>query len=292
MKSTKILLAAFASLLLVASCEKTNGPTGTAAVGFKSAEIETGLGAEYIYIPLSVAGDATAYPCTVNIEVKEYSGSFAAKEDVDYIITSKDIVVASAESKPSIEIRILNPEDADELRFALDIKGASVSSEMVASTLIRCAKSELDRVCGTYSVVGTSDGAAYSEKWKISNDNGTILISGIYGEKDGIVGTYEDGVVSFELGGGNPIGAYNFSGIGEAYVAPAFGYLADDGRFKVASGGTLVGKVSEDFKSIVWQIKEPYGLILAVYSYDDARKLLGVYKPALYINDNTITKVK
>lgn len=290
MKSTKILLAAFASLLLVASCEKTNGPTGTAAVGFKSAEIETGLGAEYIYIPLSVAGDATAYPCTVNIEVKEYSGSFAAKEDVDYIITSKDIVVASAESKPSIEIRILNPEDADELRFALDIKGASVSSEMVASTLIRCAKSELDRVCGTYSVVGTSDGAAYSEKWKISNDNGAILISGIYGEKDGLVGTYKDGVVSFELGGENPIGAYNFNGIGEAYVAPAFGYVSD-GRFKVASG-TLVGKVSEDFKSIVWQIKEPYGLILAVYSYDDARTLLGVYQPALYIKDNTITKVK
>ena len=290
MKSTKILLAAFASLLLVASCEKTNGPTGTAAVGFKSAEIETGLGAEYIYIPLSVAGDATAYPCTVNIEVKEYSGSFAAKEDVDYIITSKDIVVASAESKPSIEIRILNPEDADELRFALDIKGASVSSEMVASTLIRCAKSELDRVCGTYSVVGTSDGAAYSEKWKISNDNGAILISGIYGEKDGLVGTYKDGVVSFELGGENPIGAYNFDGIGEAYVAPAFGYVAD-GEFRVASG-TLVGKVSEDFKSIVWQIKEPYGLILAVYSYDDARTLLGVYKPVLYIKDNTITKVK
>ena len=290
MKSTKILLAAFASLLLVASCEKTHGPTGTAAVGFKSAEIETGLGAEYIYIPLSVAGDATAYPCTVNIEVKEYSGSFAAKEDVDYIITSKDIVVASAESKPSIEIRILNPEDADELRFALDIKGASVSSEMVASTLIRCAKSELDRVCGTYSVVGTSDGAAYSEKWKISNDNGAILISGIYGEKDGLVGTYKDGVVSFELGGENPIGAYNFTGIGEAYVAPAFGYVAD-GKFKVASG-TLVGKVSEDFKSIVWQIKEPYGLILAVYSYDDARTLLAVYKPVLYIKDNTITKVK
>lgn len=290
MKSTKILLAAFASLLLVASCEKTNGPTGTAAVGFKSAEIETGLGAEYIYIPLSVAGDATAYPCMVNIEVKEYSGSFAAKEDVDYIITSKDIVVASAESKPSIEIRILNPEDADELRFALDIKGASVSSEMVASTLIRCAKSELDRVCGTYSVVGTSDGAAYSEKWKISNDNGAILISGIYGEKDGLVGTYKDGVVSFELGGENPIVAYNFDGIGEAYVAPAFGYVAD-GKFRVASG-TLVGKVSEDFKSIVWQIKEPYGLILAVYSYDDARTLLGVYKPVLYIKDNTITKVK
>lgn len=290
MKSTKILLAAFASLLLVASCEKTNGPTGTAAVGFKSAEIETGLGAEYIYIPLSVAGDATAYPCTVNIEVKEYSGSFAAKEDVDYIITSKDIVVASAESKPSIEIRILNPEDADELRFALDIKGASVSSEMVASTLIRCAKSELDRVCGTYSVVGTSDGAAYSEKWKISNNNGAILISGIYGEKDGLVGKYEDGVVSFELGGGNPIGAYNFTNIGVAYVAPAFGYETG-GQFKVGSG-TLVGKVSEDFKSIVWQIEEPYGLILAVYSHDDARKLLGVYKPALYINDNTITKVK
>lgn len=290
MKSTKILLAAFASLLLVASCEKTNGPIGTAAVGFKSAEIETGLGAEYIYIPLSVAGDATAYPCTVNIEVKEYSGSFAAKEDVDYIITSKDIVVASAESKPSIEIRILNPEDADELRFALDIKGASVSSEMVASTLIRCAKSDQDRVCGTYSVVGTSDGAAYSEKWKISNVNGAIAIFGIYGETDGLVGTYKDGVVSFELGGGNPIGAYKFEGIGEAYVAPAFGYVAGD-RFKVASG-TLVGKVSKDFKSIVWQIEEPYGLILAVYSYDDARKLLGVYKPALYINDNTITKVK
>lgn len=291
MKSTKILLAAFASLLLVASCEKTNGPTGTAAVGFKSAEIETGLGSEYIYIPLSVAGDATAYPCTVNIEVKEYSGSFAAKEDVDYIITSKDIVVASAESKPSIEIRILNPEDADELRFALDIKGASVSSEMVASTLIRCAKSDQDRVCGTYSVVGTSDGAAYSEKWKISSDNGAILISGIYGETDGLVGTYEDGVVSFELGGENVIGAYNFTGLGVAYVAPAFGYEGSDGKFKVASG-TLVGKVSEDFKSIVWQIEEPYGLILAVYSYDDARKLLGVYKPALYINDNTITKVK
>lgn len=289
MKSNKVILVACASLLLAASCNKVEGPTGTAAAGFSSAEIQKGLGSEYIYIPISVAGDATAYPCTVKVEVKDYTGEFAAKEDVDYFITSKEIVIASAESKPNIEIRIINPEDADELRFALDLKDVQTPADMVSSTIVKCAKSELDRICGTYVVSGTNDGSSYQENWKVTNENGKILISGIFGESGAIEGEYENGLVTFELGGDNMTGAYQFSGIGNAYVGPYFGYKTDDGKYRAASG-SLVGKVSADFKSIEWQIQDPYGLIEGIFSYDETRRLLGVYQGPFFIKNNTITK--
>lgn len=288
MKYNRIFAAA-AAILLIASCNPDKGPVGKASAGFASAEFESGLGTEYIYVPIVAEGEASAFPRTVTVEVQDYDGAFAAKEDVDYMITSKEIVIASAESSPSIEIKIVNPEDADELRFALALKGVESSSETVSQTLVKCAKSELDRVCGTYNAAGENDGEAFSETWTIVNDGGQIGIRGVLGETQGyLAGEYEDGVITIELGGDNMTGAYNFNGIGPAYVGPYFGYV-DGNRYKIA-GGSLVGKVSEDFSSIEWQIAEPYGIILAVFDYSGSGNVLGVFKGPFYINNNTITK--
>lgn len=292
MKLTKIIAIALASVVLLASCEKTQGPaTGNAAVGFASEALEYGLGSEYIQIPIVTTGETSVYPIKVTVSVAAYNGDFAAVEDVDYMITSKEIYVASAESKPTVEVKILNPKDADELRFVLEItEQNNAQSISVKNATVICKKSDLDRICGNWSVVGTNDEGGYSETWKIFNEGGNPCIQNIFGETAGyMTGTFEDGVLTFELGTPeNAIAAYNFSGIGVAYVIPVFGAYVEGG---VALGkGTLTGTVSEDFTKIHWNFPEGYGLAGGVYSTDGATRYGYFYAP-LILNENTITKI-
>lgn len=293
MKFTKIIAIALASVVAFSSCqEKPGNASGDAAVGFASETLEYGLGSEYIKIPIVTTGETSVYPIKVTVGVAAYNGDFAAVEDVDYMITSKEIFVASAESKPTVEIKIVNPKDADELRFVLEIKEqTNAQSISVKNATVICKKSDLDRICGNWSVVGQNNEGAYSETWKIFNEGGNPCIQNIFGETAGyMTGTFEDGVLSFELGDpSNAIAAYNFTGIGVAYVIPTFGGYTADGKVSIGTG-TLTGTVSEDFSQIVWNFPSGYGICGAVYSTDGATRYGYFYAPLL-IKDNTITKI-
>ena len=260
MKLNRILSLALASACIFAACQKVEVASGDATVGFASAEFESGLGSEYIYIPVVTTGTTTVYPIKVTVEVDAYSGDYAAVEDVDYMITSKEILVASAESKPTIEIKIVNPEDADELRFSLKIVSQENAQKISQQTvLVKCAKSELDRICGNWTATGYNETDAYTETWKIFNEGGAPCISGMFGETAGYMsGVFEDGKIIFEIGDvNNALNAYNFNGIGPHFVVPIAGIIKN-GETSLKRDGQFIGTISADYKTITWTLPDGY----------------------------------
>lgn len=278
--------------LLLASCDKEETATGNATVGFASEKQEFGLGSDYIHIPIQTTGESSVYPIKIELAVAPYSGEFAATEDVDYIITSKEIFVASAESTPSIEVRLLNPEDADELRFALEITSAdNAQSISVKNTTIACAKSDLDRVCGKWKAEGFSysSGEDETQTWVITNKDGHLYMGNMFIDGDitynqGIEGDFKDGVLSFELGFGNTIGVHKNNS--SYLMTPVFGRVQDGKIYRAT--GTLEGRINESFDTIVWDL-DPWGLMLYVYNPSGAG--LGYWQAPFMINNNTITKL-
>lgn len=300
MKLTKILAIALASVVAFASC----GPqqveaTGDAAVGFASETLEYGLGSEYIKIPIVTTGETSVYPIKVTVDVAAYSGDFAAVEDVDYMITSKEIFVASAESQPSVEVKIVNPTDADELRFALQItEQDNAQSISVKNATVVCKKSDLDRICGKWTAVGTDtyEGAAFKETWQFFTDAGQLYLTGLFGETAGAIACeFKDGKITWEFGQvGNALNAYNFNGIGTHYIVPIGGLVAG-GKLKTQKEGKVTGTVSADFSTIVWDIQKTYGtgvgIALGLYSYPAGAPTSYFYAGPYVLQNDTMTKI-
>ena len=293
MKLNRILSLALASACIFAACQKVEVASGDATVGFASAEFESGLGSEYIYIPVVTTGTTTVYPIKVTVEVDAYSGDYAAVEDVDYMITSKEILVASAESKPTIEVKIVNPQDADELRFSLKIVSQENAQKISQQTvLVKCAKSELDRICGNWTATGYNETDAYTETWKIFNEGGAPCISGMFGETAGYMsGVFEDGKIIFEIGDvNNALNAYNFNGIGPHYIVPVAG-IFKNGKTYLKNDGQFIGTISEDYKTITWTFPDGYdGFALGLYTYPDGAQTDYFYDTPFMLTDNKITK--
>ena len=293
MKLNRILSAALASVCIFAACQKVEVASGDATVGFASAEFESGLGSEYIYIPVVTTGTTSVYPIKVTVEVEAYSGDYAAVEDVDYMITSKEILVASAESKPTIEVKIVNPQDADELRFSLKIVSQENAQKISQQTvLVKCAKSELDRICGNWTATGYNQTDPQTETWKIFNEGGAPCISGMFGETEGyMVGVFEDGKIIFEVGDvNNALNAYNFSGIGPHFVVPVAG-IYQGGKTYLKRDGQFIGTISEDYKTITWTFPDGYdGFALGLYTYPNGEVTGYYYDGPFMLTDNKITK--
>lgn len=300
MKFTKILAIALTSVLAFAACQpKLATPSGDAAVGFSAPEQNFGLGSEYIRIPIVTTGETTVYPIKVTVDVTAYNGDFAAVENVDYMITSKEILIASAKSTPSLEIKILNPKDADELRFALEIKSqTNAQSVSVKNTTVICKKSDLDRLCGKWKATGTDtyEGAAFNEEWTIFSEGGALYMNGLFGETKGAIALeYKDGKVTWEFGQvSNALNAYNFTGLGPHYVVP-MGGLYQGGQLYTAKSGTVTGTVSSDFSTIVWDLQTTYGagvgIALGLWNYETSAPTSYFYAGPYVIKDDTITKV-
>ena len=292
MKLNRILSLALASACIFAACQKVEVASGDATVGFASAEFESGLGSEYIYVPVVTTGTTTVYPIKVTVEVDAYSGDYAAVEDVDYMITSKEILVASAESKPTIEVKIVNPQDADELRFSLKIVSQENAQKISQqSILVKCAKSELDRICGNWTATGYKKTDAHTETWKIFNEGGAPCISGMFGETAGYMsGVFEDGKIIFEIGDvNNALAAYNFN-IGPHFVVPVAG-IFKNGKTYLKNDGQFIGTISEDYKTITWTFPDGYdGFALGLYTYPDGVQTGYYYKGPFVLTDNKITK--
>jgi len=301
MKALKYFAIISASLSLafaVSSCEKAVSASGNASVGFEAEEVSMGLGAEYISIPIVTTGETTVYPIKVTVSVEDYAGDYAATEDVDYMITSKELFIASSESIPSIEVKVINPEDKDELRFKLKIASyENAQSVSVGETLVKLAKSDYDRVCGTYTVNGYYGVESYSETWTLTNNNGDITINNLLASGTEVSASYnpETKILSIPLGEENYCAAYNFGDpIGNGYVAPCICTYNPSTQKMTGigwSGGTLECQVSDDFQTITLGLGDYY-LCLAIFYYPNGGKTGYYYKGPLLIDNNTITKVK
>ena len=300
MKLTKIFAIALASVVAFSACQqKPVTATGDASVGFSSETLQYGLGSEYIQIPVVTTGETSVYPIKVTVDVVAYNGDFAAVEDVDYLITSKTLYVASAESKPNLEVKILNPEDADELRFALEIKEqTNAQSVSVKNTTVICKKSDLDRLCGKWSAKGvdTYEEVNFSETWTFFTDGGQLYLNGLFGETAGAIACeYKDGKVTWEFGVvDNALNAYNFNNIGPHFVVPMGGVIQGD-KLRTYKEGTVTGTVSSDFSTIVWDIQKTYGtnvgIALGLWDYYTGAATSYFYAGPNVLNNDTITKV-
>ncbi len=297
MKFNKIINFALASLTVLAvSCTQDVTPTGNASVGFKDSEFKPGLGKEYIYVPIVTEGESTVYPIKVQIAVEEYTGDFAAVEDVDYMITSKEILIASPESAPTVEVKIINPEDADALYFDLKIvsqeNAQSISNAKVA---VRCEKSELDRICGKYVFDGVWAGEATKAEWVVSSDAGMLYLKGLVPglpEDPGVMGELVDGVIKFNLGPGtsNILGAYNFNSIGAHYVIPVDGILSGDSISWETADHVVTATPSADYKSLTFDFAPGHGFIIALFAYPSLAPTDYYYDGPMVMNNNTIIK--
>ena len=309
MKLNKTAIFGCMAAMALASCQETPvTPTGDAVVGFESATVEAGMGSSYIHIPIVTTGESSVYPIKVYIEDGGFTGEWAAREGVDYILTSNEILIASPESTPSVEVSLLTIETSDELNFELVIADQENAQGIGLDRVsVHCTKGELDRVCGRWRVTGekladpkTGEMTEFSETWTISNEGGRPVITGMLGYSDGQITGYFDAEareLTFYLGegSGNMIGEIEdyetsdgFSG--DVYIGPCL----LSASMQLMSSFKLVGTVSDDFRQIVWDIPANYGLTPLLFTHDDVMSLINssycIADYPSFIDNNTITK--
>lgn len=183
MKLNKLFYALFLLVAVVAtSCsnndeEKMNTLT-SATVSFKSNTVEVKEGKGLFTIPVDVNGDMNGY-ILVTFNVKE-TGSTPAKEDVNYIVTSKTIRISSEFKTAAIEIETVDDDVLNENRTFL-VEIADVQGGTKGQT-VGCQVTLKDNESAFYDKV---QGA-----WKFNTSKGTYNVK-IIGVDEGEKG-YEE----------------------------------------------------------------------------------------------------
>lgn len=158
-KIFSIITCLTAALCLLSSCsdeEKIN--TGNAQVSFAQAELNIKESKGIFYVPINVSGEQNG-PIKLSISVS--SNDANCKEDVNYIITSKDIIVPENKTQANVEIKAIDDRviNADR-HFTLHIdnaNGASISGNTsVNVTLLDNDDIPYERMAGTWIVTATN----------------------------------------------------------------------------------------------------------------------------------------
>lgn len=167
MKYLRIALVFLASALLF-SCNKDVEFNGKAKIGFQSDTIKLGFANTYNQIPIVFEGTSNVWPLSVTVEVDaQYDGDgYAAVEDVDYYITSKEVFFGRPTDDEYEDgdqvtltkgLEITYPlKDKDEYRIKLKITSASSDKIEIsrAEAVVVAAKPDIDRLVGEYTLTG------------------------------------------------------------------------------------------------------------------------------------------
>ena len=295
MKTIKTLAFAAAALFVVASCEKS-APVSDAVVGFETEAyefaIEQGPNFE---IPISVTGSNIVYPFTIKVtNVAETEENGYSERNVDYRFIERDIVVESAEDKPSVVVRVIN-DDLESLLMGIQIKEVSNGTINASSSKVEVsADFGLNATAGIYTVAGTLDGETYSEPWFFLNAGGDFIgFWGLLGmfDVDEYWPIYGDAVynpedntalMTFSFTLDNYITIEDF-GAFEAYVVPV-----------LRAGNSLsmgnVQMLSDSNGTIMIGLPEGYGITFALFDAETEAFTGYTYGGLLMVNNNTITR--
>lgn len=154
-KIFSIITCLTAALCLLGSCsdeEKIN--TGNAQVSFAQTELSVKESKGIFYVPINVSGEQNG---TIKLSISVSSNDANCKEDVNYIITSKDIIVPENKTLVNVEIKAIDDRviNADR-HFTLHIdnaNGASISgNSSVNVTLLDNDDIPYERMAGTWVV--------------------------------------------------------------------------------------------------------------------------------------------
>lgn len=154
MKQIKYILLLFIASCALASCTKDTQAEGNIAVGFKNDVTKIRYSYDFNYIPITIEGASSKYPVKLDIKVTPTEGSKLV-EGVDYLITSKQILVQEDVSEVNVELRIENKKDAADLSFELEIINAENAQTVTkAKTLVNVQKTDYDHIQGSYGLRG------------------------------------------------------------------------------------------------------------------------------------------
>lgn len=279
MKYIKLINILALALLMFSCSDDDNGNKADVKIGFAAAEQDFSY-SDFLYIPIKAQGDVDG-DITIQVDVKEYTGNFAVKENVDYIITSKKLVLKKGMSEVNVEVRIINKPD--EARFALAINhvGHADLEEGTKETLISIAKTDFDRLTGVYDFAGTSIGKTGNSPISFPLTVGTekankeFNVAGWNGEDDAFIMEYDADNEQVIIPSINLMGAYNFGSIGINYIA-----LCTYSKIsKQITGNPVTGTWDELFSEIT--LDNTYGLVVALFTYPDGNLTNYIYGPRI-----------
>lgn len=278
MKYIKLLSIWALALLLFACSDDDNGNKADVKIGFAAAEQDYGYN-DFLYIPIKAEGIVDG-DINIEVDVKEYNGNFAVEEDVDYIITSKKLVLKKGMSEVNLEVKIVNKPD--EARFVLSINHVSHAeiNENTKETLISIAKTDFDRLTGVYDFAGTAltktgiFPISFPLSVGIEKANEEFNVAGWNGEDDPFIMEYDADQKQVSIPSINVMGAYNFE-VGPHYIA-----LCTYNKIsRQITGEPVVGTWDELFSEIT--LDNTYGLVVALFTYPAGELTSYTYGPRI-----------
>lgn len=158
-KIYSIITCLAVALSLFTSCsdeEKIN--TGSAQVAFAQSELEVKESKGIFYVPITVSGEQNG---TIKLSVSVSSNDADCKEDVNYIITSKNLIIPENTKEVAIEIKAIDDRIINSDRhFSLHIEnanGATIGGNKTANiTLLDNDDIPYERMGGTWVVSATN----------------------------------------------------------------------------------------------------------------------------------------
>ncbi|MBR4850977.1 MAG: hypothetical protein IKU97_02835 [Tidjanibacter sp.] len=153
MKYIKSLAVIMVAMLTLASCE--SGNVGKTVVQFADQQFEDGFGSGWIYVPLKLSGSVmNTADVNVSVQVVPTEGSYTeAVEDVDYQITSYDLVFRPGVEEAALEIQLMETDPMklpDVMEFKLAITSSNTNIGANSECLVHLEKTTADRLCGQW----------------------------------------------------------------------------------------------------------------------------------------------
>lgn len=274
MKINKIFACLLASVMFAAcSDDDTSWNSGSATVSMGQEEVTLKENKGIFNVPVVVEGTQNG-PIQVTVEVAE-TGTNAAKEDVNYIVTSKTIVIPEDATSGNIEISAVDDGDINETRtFTVSIvsaNGAQVGTAKTTTVALRDNDAAFyEKLQGAWTMTTTE---GYS--WKVNivgYDEGeagydeVLFITGAMGYPwTQIPVIYNFDMATQQGSLAIPFGqlfaeGVEFTGIGACDVYTAGGQNGQNVTFN----GSIEGSWNSDFNEIIFD--ESKQLHLAVCS--------------------------
>lgn len=277
MKLTKYFVLAGAALLLSACSNGDDWNTDggvTVEMANQTMTVKENIGT--FLVPLKLTGKTNG-PVQVTVDVAEYSES-PAKEDVNYIVTSKTVTFPTDSAKVSIECVAVNDMEINDNRMFIvtitNVQGASIGAETSTVVTIKDDDSMFyEAIQGAWTLTGTGffDGSPVTNTISIygiededdPNYEKTLYMAG-WGNQNGLIAEAEYSQdpttkqITLYVPYDQVLGQLNFSGLGVCDVV-LYGVSGD---YLNDEGGAYV-TVSEDLRSMTFDPDEVfyYGVV-------------------------------
>lgn len=274
MKLTKYIMVACLGLSLAACSDDNKWNTDSnVTVEMAQATVNTMENRDVFYVPLKVTGKTNG-PICVTVDVTEAAVS-PAKEDVNYYITSKKVVIPDNETEVKLEFAAVNDKEINEDRvFTVTIakvEGAKLGEVVATVVTIRDDDGiPYEAIQGAWKLTGISgfDGSPVSDNITISGLEDSDLSYGKVLYMTGFVGTpdlsievaftyveaEQKGYITIPLG--QVMGIYN-----KTYECQFWGL---NGQY-VNDEGSITATVNSDLNEITFDLDADAGYYIAAF---------------------------